>query len=334
MKRILIILTGGTIASKTTGSGLTPDSHFEDKLKDVASNLLGFAQLEYLPLLNIDSTNIQPEHWLLMANAIRENYDTYDGFVLFLGTDTMAYTSSALSYLVQHPGKPIVLTGAQKPLAMPISDAARNIVDSVRFACYENMPGIYIVFSGQVILGTRAKKLKSKSYGAFSSINYPPVAVIEGETVYRYIQPQMTKEPLQWYARLSKDVFLLKLIPGLGPTILDYIGEHYRAVVLESYGVGGVPFLESNNFLDKLETLHNKGCIMVIATQVMLEGSDMDVYEVGHKVMEKYPVLQAYDMTIEAVVTKLMWALAQYESHEDIRKAFYKPVAHDLLLEV
>ena len=117
----------------------------------------------------------------------------------------------------------------------------------------------------------------------------------------------------------------------MDPGILDYIGEHYRAVVIESYGSGGLPFADQRNFLEKLQSLKERGCHVVVATQAMLEGSDLGVYEVGRKAMAAYDVMQAWDMTIEAVVTKLMWLLAQDLSYEALRQAFYTPVAQDIL---
>ena len=334
MKRILLVLTGGTIASKNTGAGLAPDAFFKDLLLEKVGGLLDFCLLDCVTLLNIDSTNIQPKHWILMAEAIEKNYSAYDGFVILHGTDTMAYTSAALSYLIQKPGKPIVLTGSQYPLSAPISDAAGNIVDSVRFACEDGYPGVYLVFSGFAIRGTRAKKMKSKSYAAFSSINYPPAALVEGERILHYSQPEEGKERPEFFHDLKNDVFLLKLIPGMNPDILDYIGGRYRAVVFETFGVGGIPFLEKNNFLDKMKILEDRGCVMVVATQVMLEGSDLGVYEVGRKAMEKYHVLQAYDMTIEAVVTKLMWILGRTDDNEEIGNLFYTPVGFDLVTRI
>ena len=331
MKKLLLIATGGTIASQATEDGLSPRISPQE-LRDSVPEASRFCQLDTMQLLNIDSTNIQPEHWLLMVRTIEENYDRYDGFVITHGTDTMAYTAAALSYLIQSPNKPIILTGSQKPLMDPLTDARKNLMDSFRFACQEGVAGVYLVFSGQAILGTRARKVKSKSYTAFDSINYPVAAFIDGRRVVRYTSLQQENGPVRFYHDLTPKVFLLKLIPGMEPDILDYVGDRYGAVVIESYGVGGLPFVDRRNFLNKLENLTKKGCIVVIATQVMLEGSDMNIYEVGVKAMSRYHLLQAYDMTIEAVVTKLMWLLAQSHSFEEIQKGFYTPVAQDILI--
>lgn len=331
MKKLLLIATGGTIASRAAEDGLTP-AITSQELRDSVPEAARFCQVDAVQLLNIDSTNIQPEHWLLMVDTIEENFDQYDGFVITHGTDTMAYTAAALSYLIQFPGKPIILTGSQKPLSDPITDARKNLLDSFRFACQEGVRGVFLVFSGQAILGTRAKKMKSKSYTAFSSINYPVAAFLDGHRIVHYTSRHQEEGEPRFYHSLVPKVFLLKLVPGIEPDILDYVGDRYDAVVIESYGVGGLPFVDQRNFLEKLDTLTRKGRIVVIATQVMLEGSDMAIYEVGGKALSRYNLLQAYDMTIEAVVTKLMWLLAQGGDFHQIEKGFYTPVAQDILM--
>ncbi len=331
MKQLLLIATGGTIASMSTAEGLSPSITSRELLESVPE-AARFCQVDAMQLLNIDSTNIQPEHWLLMVETIEANFEKYDGFIITHGTDTMAYTAAALSYLIQNPGKPIILTGSQRPLSDPITDARKNLLDSFRFACQPGISGVFLVFSGQAILGSRAKKMKSKSYAAFSSINYPIAAFIDDRSVVCYTAPPHQEEKPVFYHALRPKVFLLKLIPGIEPDILDYVGSHYDAVVIESYGAGGLPFVDQRNFLKKLETLTQKGRIVVIATQVMLEGSDLTRYEVGAKAAARYNLLQAYDMTIEAVVTKLMWLLAQGGDFQQIRRRFYTPVARDILM--
>ena len=327
-KKLLLITTGGTIASKNTGNGLAPSVSPEDILGSM-TDLIGFCTIDCMELLRLDSTNMQPEHWLLMAQTIKEHYHDYDGFVITHGTDTMAYTSSALSYLIQNPDKPIVLTGSQKPLMDEVTDAKKNLLDSIRFACEDGVRGVFLVFSGSAIVGTRARKTRSKSYYAFSSINYPEVASIDGGRVLRYVVPEPSMAPLKFYDKMVPEVFLLKLIPGMDPGVLDYVADHYKAVVIETYGVGGLPFPEHRNFMDRMQTLADKGCIVVISTQVAMEGSDLATYEVGHEAMERYDLLQAYDMTTEAAVTKLMWLLGLDLPREEFKKAFYTPVAFD-----
>ena len=185
MKRILMIGTGGTIASGKTAEGLMPELTSEQLLSFVPA-VSALCRAECLQLLSLDSTNLAPSHWLLIAKAIRERYDRYDGFVISHGTDTMAYTAAALSYLIQDCPKPIVLTGAQKPIWYDGTDSKRNLTDAFLYAC-RGCGGVQIVFNGKVILGTRARKTFSKSFQAFSSVNYPELALIQDERLLQYI---------------------------------------------------------------------------------------------------------------------------------------------------
>jgi len=263
--------------------------------------------------------------------TIEKNYDKYDGFVISHGTDTMSYTSAALSYLIQNLDKPVIITGAQKPINADITDAKKNLLDSFRFAAEKDVCGVYLVFDGKAIVGTRARKVKSKSYSAFESINFPVAAIIDDSRITKYIRNDKFTESVKFYKDIFPSIFLLKLAPGMEPDVLDYIGEKYEGVVIESYGVGGLPFLDKRNFLEKLGHLTEKGKIIVIATQVMFEGSDMGIYEVGIKALKKYNVLQAYDMTIESAITKLMWIMAQTKDYDEIKEMFYTTVNEDIL---
>jgi len=329
MKRNLLIATGGTIASRQTGHGLAPSVQ-PSALLDAVPAIRSFCQADAVQILNIDSTNLQPENWLQIVRVIRDNYDGYDGFVITHGTDTMAYTASALSYLIQNPGKPIVLTGSQKPIGYQITDAGKNLTDSFVLACQDGMAGVYLVFDGKAIFGTRARKLRSKSYDAFESVNHPAAALIYDGHVIRYFEAQVRTGGPSFYENVRPSVFLLKLIPGMDPDILEYVGARYDAIVIESYGVGGVPFVDQRNFLAEVESLSARDKIVVVATQAMFEGSDMDVYAVGKRAMESARLLQSYDMTVEAVVAKLMWLLGQTSDGDEIRRRFYEPVNRDL----
>ena len=313
-----------------TANGLAPTVTSDELFAEIPESK-SFCCVDNIQLLNIDSTNIQPEHWLLIVNTIEKYYDQYDGFVITHGTDTMAYSAAALSYLIQNPKKPIVFTGSQKPLLSPISDAKKNLLDSLRFACYPGACGVYVVFSGSVILGSRAKKLKTKSFSAFSSINYPEIARIDGPHVIAFTDFFPTSpEPVVFHHKLLPEVALIKLIPGMDPDILDYAGTHYKAVVLESYGSGGLPLANQRNFLEKLKFLTELNCVVVIATQAMWEGSDLAVYEVGSIAMQRYNLLQTFDMTIEAAVTKLMWLLSKNLSFPELKAEFYTPISKDI----
>ena len=186
MKKILLISTGGTIASIPTDEGLTPKINSKKLLEYLNFTKLDF-EIDTVNLLNVDSTDMQPEHWLKIKDEIKNNYDKYDGFVITHGTDTMAYTASALSYLIQNSQKPIVLTGSQKSIDMHITDAKNNLLNSLLYASKSNSKGVSIVFDGKVIAGTRARKERSKSFDAFSSVNFPFLAIVQDEKIYRYI---------------------------------------------------------------------------------------------------------------------------------------------------
>ncbi len=330
MKRILLLTTGGTIASVKTENGLAPGTSGEEILSYIPE-AERYCEIQVKQILSLDSTNLQPEHWLRMAGEIRKEYEHYDGFVITHGTDTMAYTAAALSYLIQNADKPVILTGAQKPISAAITDARKNLLDSIRFAVKEGVCGVYIVFDGKAILGTRARKVRTKSYSAFDSINYPVAAFIDDKRILQYVEAEEDRGEVCFYDRIDPRVFLLKLIPGMEPEILRYIGSRYDAIIIESYGVGGIPFYDRRNFLEELARLTEAGKIVVIATQVMLEGSDAEVYEVGFKAVNEYNVLQAYDMTVEAAAVKLMWILGRTREFSRVQELFYRPVSHDIV---
>ncbi len=333
MKRILMLSTGGTIASKESGQGLSPAITSEEILDHVPA-VGGLCWVETLQLMNLDSTNVSPAHWLEMAGAIRERYEEYDGFVITHGTDTMAYTAAALSYLIQDSPKPIVITGSQKSIALDDTDARRNLYDSFLYASDRESHDVSLVFDGKVILGTRARKERSKSFNAFSCVDYPEAAVIREKKLIRYLAPRTYTygaEPV-FYDRLEDRVLLLTLIPGMGAEALDLLKDSYQAVILQSFGVGGLPGGGDGPLAQAIEGWLKDGKTIVMMTQVPYEGSDMSVYQVGQQVKERFRLMEAYNMTLEAAVAKLMWVLGQTRAPEQVRELFYRPVQHDIIL--
>lgn len=331
MKHILLIATGGTIASKHTGAGLSPQISGKELLEYIpeAKNL---CRIDAVQPFNLDSTNVRWEQWLLLAGLVQENYEGYDGFVICHGTDTMAYTAAALSYLIRYSRKPIVITGAQRPIDLQDTDARTNLMDSVRFAADDRAHDVCIVFGGSVIAGTRAKKVRTKSYNAFSSTNYPPIAVIQDRRVIFYIDDKsQVKETVCFSDRMDEKVFLFRLIPGSDAAVLDALLDRYDALIIESFGVGGIPDYGDGSFRDAIRKWTAAGKVVVMATQVPNEGSDMSVYEVGHAVKNEYSISESYDMTLEAVIAKTMWILGQTKDRRDFRRMFYTSVNHDLL---
>ena len=268
-------------------------------------------------LFSIDSTNVTPAHWLTIARAIRARYEEYDGFVIAHGTDTMAYTAAALSYLIQYSPKPIILTGAQKPIVFENTDSKTNLADAFRCAV-SDLRGVMIVFNGRVILGTRARKTRTVSLQAFSSINYPELAVLQNGFLMEYIRPSALPAPV-------------KMIPGADCGMLSYLLEHNDAVIIESFGVGGLPSYQGSGFERVLREAMEAEKTIVMTTQVQNEGSNLSVYDVGFHLKNDLHLLEAYDMTTEAVVAKLMWILGQTRDPAEIRRLFCTPVSYDLL---
>ena len=328
MKKILFIATGGTIASKKTENGLTPQITPEELLSYIPE-VEGLCEITAVNPFNLDSSNVVPENWSTLVKVVKEHYEDYDGFVIAHGTDTMAYTAAALSYLIQNSRKPIVLTGAQKPINEDITDAKSNVIQSILYATSDASTNVSFVFDGEVIAGTRGRKVRSKSFNAFSSVNFPHKAVIRDNKVFHYIEEQ-GDEPVKFYDRLNENIFVLKLVPGMDAGILDYLKNRYDAVIIEGFGVGGIPSLESMKYKEKIAELIDAGTEVVITTQVPMEGSNLDIYEVGRTFKQNPRILEAYDMTIEAIVTKMMWVMAEAYTHEDIRKLFYKKINYDI----
>lgn len=328
-KHILMITTGGTIASAMGECGLTPALASEELLSHVPE-VREMCRVSTVQLYNLDSTNMKPEYWLRIALYIRDVYDMYDGFVITHGTDTMAYAAAMLHYLVENSPKPIVLTGAQIPIEQRDTDARENLSGAFVYAIDPSACGVHIVFNGKIIAATRARKSRTKSFNAFSSVDYPEIGFIRGNNVKFYIRENL-KGPVKFYENIDPSVMVVKLIPGMRADIFDYIAERYRAVIIESFGVGGIPFYDTDEFVEKIEHLISRGVRIVITTQVPHEGSDMSVYQVGLQIKQKYALPEAYDLTTEAVVAKVMWALPQTETAEEFRELFLTPVGNDMI---
>lgn len=351
MKHILVIATGGTIASMPFAHGLTPALSGKD-LMEYVPQLKEICTFDVVQLMNIDSTNMQPKNWQEIARAIETHYEQYDAFVILHGTDTMAYTAAALSYLVQDSPKPIVLTGSQQPMTSAFTDAKLNLYQAVLYALDDASCEVSVVFGGSALCGTRAYKQKTMSFNAFSSINYPPCAYIRNNKIIRHDTRAYTlhegnaaneqkdfHESLsscvlnshvpRFYHNLSDRVMCLRLTPGLKPSIFEALSADYDAIILETFGIGGIPNSESWSFVDALTHWIDSGKTLVLTTQVIEEGLDLGVYEVGHRFADQPSVLRGDDMTTEALLAKTMWALGEAQSLEDMRELFYKPINHD-----
>lgn len=323
MKKILFLTTGGTIASTSSEEGLVPSMNSETLLQflgDMKSSM----SIDCFDLLCLDSSNIQPEEWVIMANKIYEvtKNKEVDGIVLTHGTDTMAYTASALSFMLENLPIPLILTGSQLPLSHPLSDGYDNIRLAFTAAQDASLKGVYLAFNRKIMLGSRCVKVRTMGFDAFESVNEYSIAQLDASgLIIRHDLLKQQTGPLRLHDQLCKDVFLLKLIPGMNPEILDVLEKmNYRGIVIEAFGAGGIHFIR-RDLIKKLENLCAKGVSVVVCSQCLYENSDFSLYQIGQKAL-KQGVIQAFDMTSEACVTKLMWALGKNDNIEEVRNAF------------
>ena len=311
MKRIALLATGGTIACRKTPDGLTPALRASQMLHSVPCR----ADVEIIPrdVFSMDSSNIQPEEWSVLARAVDAAMQDCDGVVITHGTDTMGYTAAALSYMLHGQTKPVILTGSQLPLGAPLSDAETNLSCAIEAAC-KGIPGTYVCFARKLIHGTRAVKTHTMSFDAFSSVNRSLAGIVDSEGV-RFMRPQKINGPYQFRPEVDSRVFLLKLVPGTQPDVLDFVVQAgYRGLVIEAFGLGGLHYIR-RNLVEKLRMLRQQGVRVMVLTQCMYEKADLSIYEVGNQLL-KTDVISGMDMTTEAAVTKLMWALAQDDPDE------------------
>ena len=330
MKRILLIATGGTIASRPTAAGGLAPALTSAELLACVPELAEVCHIDALQLYNLDSTNIGPDQWIGMVHAVRDHYDAYDGFVITHGTDTMAYTAAALAYMIQRSAKPVVLTGSQKSIYNRHTDARNNLYRAVLYACHPAAWGVQLVFDGKVILGTRARKIRTKSFNAFSSIDYPDTAEFRDLRLVPFLPMPAGYGPVQFQDRLDPAVFVLRLVPGMRADIIPLLAGHCNALILESFGVGGLPGGDDGPLFAAVRDWCAAGRLAVFTTQVPHEGSDLAVYEVGRAAKALPGVLEAQDMTPEAAAVKLMWALGQAADRDEAARLFLTPVQFDL----
>ena len=328
-KNILLLTTGGTIASVPGGEGLEP--HRSDVMERELDQLRTYYDITVRDVMCLDSSNITPEEWQLIAGHIFRERAGFDGIVVSHGTDTMAYTASAVSFMLPNIDLPVVFTGSQLPLADVLSDGPDNLRTAFAMAA-SGLGGVFLAFDRKVMLGCRAVKVRASGFSAFESINarYAGLVSNRGLVVDSSVLPT-PDGPAQLMSAISKDVFLLKLTPGLNPAVFDMLAAMgYKGIVVEAFGLGGINVL--NKSLRGIRRAVEDGISVVVTTQCLYDSSDLRVYQVGNKLLD-LGVIQGRDMTSEAAMTKLMWAIGQGMDQQQISQLFRKSLAGEITTE-
>ena len=325
-KKILLMTTGGTIASVPGGEGLEP--HRSGVMERELEQLRTYYEITVKDVMCLDSSNITPEEWQYIARCIFEERTGYDGIVVSHGTDTMAYTASAVTFMLPDIDVPVVFTGSQLPLADMLSDGPDNLRTAFAMAA-SGHPGVFLAFDRKVMLGCRAVKVRASGFSAFESVNARYAAQVSnlGLVVDKEILPVPAGEP-RLLDNISRNVFLLKLTPGLNPAVFDMLAAMgYKGIVIEAFGLGGVNVLHKG--LRGIRRAVEDGISVVVTTQCLYDSSNLQVYQVGNKLLE-LGVIQGRDMTSEAAMTKLMWAIGQDMTPEEIADLFARNLAGEV----
>ena len=325
-KHILLLTTGGTITCAPSADGLVP--HPSGVMAFQIDQLRAHYDITVEDVMCLDSSNMQPAQWQEIARTVFRCRQDFDGIVISHGTDTMAYTASALTFMLPHIDVPVVFTGSQLPLPDVLSDGHDNLRTAFAMAA-SGYPGVYLAFDRKVMRGCRAVKVRASGFSAFESVNARYAAMVSnrGLTVDQSIVSHKPGVPAL-KEQISNNVFLLKLTPGLSTDIFDKLVDMgYRGIVVEAFGLGGVNVLGSG--LEGVRRAIDRGVSVVITTQCLYDSSDLRVYQVGNKLLE-LGVLQVRDMTTEAALTKLMWCIGQGMRPEEIRCAFSESFAGEI----
>jgi L-asparaginases, type I len=324
---VLLIYTGGTIGMiENPETGALENFNFDHLLKHVPElKKFNYHISSYQFDPPIDSSDMEPQAWAKLVKIINYNYDSYDGFVILHGTDTMAYTASALSFMLENLSKPVILTGSQLPIGVLRTDGKENLITAIEIAAAKIngkavVPEVCIFFENHLMRGNRTTKINAENFNAFRSFNYPPLARVGIHIKYepaRILQPDETK-PLKPHYVFDSNVVILTIFPGMQENIISSIlqAPGLKAVVLKTFGSGNAP--QKDWFIRELKEATERGIIIVNVTQCSSGGVEMERYGTGLQLLQA-GVISGYDSTVECTVTKLMFLLGHELSNKEIR---------------
>jgi len=326
MKKIQLIQTGGTIAMHSEEGRPELDiSKFTSLLHKEMPELSDIADLSTEQLFFEDSSDITPDHWQKLSRHIHRNYDMFDGFVILHGTDTMAYTASALSFSLHNIGKPIIFTGSQVPMSNIRSDAHRNVINAVELATYPVFD-VAICFNDRLYRGNRSTKMSIGDFDAFTSPNYPVLAEvgIEIDLKQNYTKPT---NDLQCNPVFDNSLHVIKLYPGLNPEMLKCLDLTLsRVVIIEAFGSGNFPLEDDHSLIPFMESCRSNNIHVIITSQAAYDSVDLNHYKSG-RAAKKIGALSAGDMTMEATVTKTMHLLGCGLADEVFKSQFEQNIS-------
>ena len=331
---LLLIYTGGTIGMKQDlkEGTLKPFdfSQIAQQVPEIGQFSVDIKTHTFDPL--IDSSDVEPSMWQKIATLIRDSYDDYDGFIVLHGTDTMAYSASALSFMLGNLGKPVIFTGSQLPVGVPRTDGKENLISAVEIASAKDsdgrpmVPEVCVYFNSLLMRGNRSVKVNSEEFSAFRSPNLPPLA--QAGITIKYNKDIILKAPapgtpLEVSTELDTRVSILKLHPGITKEVVHHIlcGKESRAVIIETYGAGNAP--TKPWFIDIVSEAAGMGKILVNVTQCLSGSVDMSIYATG-KALQKAGVINGYDSTTESCLAKLFYLMGKTSDNEKVKELMAK----------